>query len=206
MAKQNVQDEKKAANNPKNVKKPAAVSAAMRKAQLIEEEKKQKEKAKKKKMGLIILVSALVVVIVGCAVGIPLGIKARNNSYRKIELKNLCNDQGNSLSAWVKELNGKKVQVQGYLLECTSYTRFLAGSSNASCPFSTQRYVTNVIPAVYENGDMFSSGIDTQKPYVVYGTLHIGDTVIAQYWNSSKGAYDDEIAGMVLYVERFEKA
>lgn len=193
--------------NAKNSKKPSSnVTAAMRKAQLIEEEKKKAEKAKKKKIGLTLLVIAIVIVVVGCAVGIPLGIKARNNSYRKIELKNLSNDQGTSLSAWVKELNGKKIQVTGYLLECTSYTRFLAGSSNAACPFATQKYVTNVIPAVYENGDTFSAGIDPQKPYVVYGTLHIGDTVIAQYYNSSKNAYDDEIAGMVIYVERFEKA
>lgn len=203
MVKQNTQVKNA---NSKPVKKPAAVNAAMRKAQLIEEEKRQKAKAKKKKIGLIILISALIVVIVGCAVGIPLGIKARNNSYRKIELKNLCNDKGDSLSAWVKELNGKKVEVTGYLLECTSYTRFLAGSSNAACPFATQKYVTNVIPAVYENGDKFSAGIDTSKPYKVYGILHIGETPIAQYWNSSKNAYDDEIAGMVIYVERFEKA
>ena len=198
----------KPTENPKNgaAKRPQP-SAALRKAQLIEEEKKRKEKQKKQKILRLVIIIATCIVVIGCAVGIPLGIKARNDSYRKIELKNLCNDAGNSLSAWVKELNGKKVEVTGYLLECTSWTRFLAGSSNANCPFATQKYVSNVIPAVYADGSKFDvASIDPKKPYNVYGILHIGETKIAEYWNSSKGAYDDEMAGMVIYVERFELA
>jgi|GEM_PF-5560991 len=187
-------------------KAPQTESAAVRKARLLEEEKKQQQAKKKKKTITTIIIVLSVLVIVGCAVGIPLGITARNKSYKKIELKNLCNDSGTSLSAWVKELNGQKIEVEGYLLECTPYTRFLAGSSNASCPFATQKYVTNVIPAVYKDGSTFSKTINVNKPYKVYGTLHIGDTVIAKYYNSQKGGDDDEIAGMVIYVERFEQA
>ena len=183
---------------------PKKESAVMRKLRLAEEEKKREELRKKKKLIRAIVIVACCLVVVGCAIGIPLGIRARNNAYQTIELKNLCNADGSSLSSWVKALDGKKVEVTGYLLECTSYTRFLAGSSNAKCPFSTQKYVTNVIPAVYENGDMFSKSIDVNKPYKVYGRLHIGDTVIAQYYNSKSGQYEDEVSGIVLYVEKFE--
>ena len=185
---------------------PKKESAAIRNKRLHEEEQKQKALKKKKKIITTVIIVACCLVIVGCAIGIPLGIKAKNDSYRTIELKNLCNSDGSSLSSWVKELDGKKVEVTGYLLECTSYTRFLAGSSNAQCPFSTQKYVTNVITAVYENGEAFSKSINVNKPYKVYGRLHIGDTVIAQYYNSKIGGYDDEISGIVLYVERFELA
>ena len=186
-------------------KKPTE-SAAVRKARLLEEEKKQQQAQKKKKLITTLIIIASVIVIAGCAIGIPLGIRAKYNSYTKVELKNLCNDSGTSLSAWVRELNGRKVQITGYLLQCTSTTRFLAGSSNAACPFSTQKYVTNVIPAVYEDGSEFDSmKIDVSVPYTVYGTLHVGETLIA-YYIDNNGDQQPEYAGMVLYVEKFEKA